>query len=209
MDSWHDMSDWSADPAIPGSTATDVNTRWPLEIQCHDDISNVPGVAHTVRLREQKRRGWINSEDKSYRLYVNWCGKGNLADLIAAFGQAHHLIPEPMIWHVAEAIAKSGVTMQHGVVPPMHGGPLPPAAPGWREIVHRVSMSCKLMDASMLTSRQDMKPANVFLDRPLHTHWQCYPNVFLGDFGLATETDANDNRNPDFWQGVGTNGFFS
>lgn len=140
---WHDIASFAADPLVPGSSVADVNSRWPLEIHCHDAMSSIPGVDHVARLREPKRRQWINNEDKSYRLYIEWYGRGNLMNYIRRYreqraGNPHVHLPEPFLWHVAESLAKSGVAMRSGAMPGPPGAPPPPPAAGWQPIVHRV-----------------------------------------------------------------------
>lgn len=47
---------------------------------------------------------------------------------------------------------------------------------------------------------QDIKLQNIFLDTtrgPLYD--DVYPAPQLGDFGLAVQTDSQDQSNPEFW----------
>lgn len=156
------MSSFAADHNIPNSTIDDIDTRWPLEIQCHDAVSNVPDIAHTVCLREPKSRRWINNYDKSYRIYVNWCARGDLHDLIELYAEANggagQALPEPLLWHVAEALAKSGISMQTGSAAAQNGGPQPGPVAGWRPIVHRVSTVVFGKTPQLIHNRTSSRP---------------------------------------------------
>lgn len=54
---------------------------------------------------------------------------------------------------------------------------------------------------------RDIKAPNVFLDAPNINNYPFYPEVRLGDFGQGFLTSPNDERNPDWWSGRGTEGW--
>jgi serine/threonine protein kinase len=79
---------------------------------------------------------------------------------------------------VAEHLVDAGFGLFQGGIPPQ---------PGWLQIVHR-----------------DYKLRNVFLATRNPFRYPEYPELLLGDFGLAFITAVNDVNNPDFYLGVTT-----
>ncbi|MCJ1244224.1 hypothetical protein MMC30_001422 [Trapelia coarctata] len=103
------------------------------------------------------------------RIFLEYCNAGDLHDLISWHWRHKLKLPEGFIWtvfcHLAEALA-----WIHWGEPQNLRNPGP-----WKAIIHR-----------------DIKPANVFLTWP-RGHGT-YPNVVLGDFGLAAVTTDRDFR---------------
>jgi serine/threonine protein kinase len=98
----------------------------------------------------------------------------------------------PFVWYVAEAMARAGIAMHHGVAI-RQGEELAAREGSWDDIIHR-----------------DLKPSNVFLEFPLAATYPYYRTPILGDYGLAVKTNENDNYlNPQFYRGVGTKGFYA
>ena len=75
-------------------------------------------------------RGLIDNVAKTYRLYLTWATHRDLDDFITLHRRANRLCPEPMIWYVAESLAKCGLAMERGTLDDT-------ADSEWDEIVHR------------------------------------------------------------------------
>lgn len=146
-----------------------------MEISCHSlyHTPRVPGSRGRDRVNVSRLRH-SDFEDKlfRYRMYMDYCGHGNLEDFIEKYmpparpGYVPGLVPEPFLWRVFDSLARIGVAMERGHVN-INKDPLA----GFREVIHR-----------------DLKPRNVFLDEPDERCWSIYPTPRLGDFGAAVKT---------------------
>ena len=94
-------------------------------------------------------------------LYFEHCEGGDLDSYI----DTKVLVPEKWIWKVFVQLAEALAYMHYGLSQ-LHPNRDPPKA--WPRVIHR-----------------DIKPANVFLQQRV-TKSNPYPDVVLGDFGLAT-----------------------
>lgn len=150
-----------------------------------------------VRLRRRFPRGLVDEFSRSYKLYTNWCPNGDLLSLIDRHNRHGRLIPEPMIWHVAECLVECGIAMEQGDI----------LMDDWQEIVHR-SVCLNFRSLPKLMIVRDLKPANVFLGTQDDHRYHDYPMVLVGDFGLAFKTSKDDPNNPSWFNhGWGTSGF--
>ena len=170
-----------------------------MEVRCHRLLEGglaaggplVPAVAGVVRLREPHRANFIDNDNASYRMYLEYYSHGDLHSLIEQAIRLDKWIPGPFIWSVAERLALSGLQMLRGSA----------GQPDWEEVVHR-----------------DYKPANVFLGDEHPTIYPDYPQAMLGDFGLAFTTPrvpqgadptTVDPLNPRWYHGSGTDGYMA
>ncbi|KAI7588572.1 hypothetical protein KC346_g16985 [Hortaea werneckii] len=146
-------------------------------------------------------RNWrLQSEKRMYRLLMEYCPYGDLADLVwnSVYSRARQRldeqedgkrnlplwVPEPFIWSVFESLATAGLLMAKGELDANPGEPH-----WWEEIIHR-----------------DFKLANIFLGENLESRYRGYPSTKLGDFGLSLILRKDDNRTNEEFTGVGTKG---
>lgn len=159
----------------------------PWELECHRLATDVEDndtdpLGGFVRLKTSDRAivgSWVDRAAKLYKVYTEWCPFGDLADLVDFYIDNQRRIPEPMIWHIAESLIRSGQRMLDVAI--NNNG---------NQIVHR-----------------DLKLGNVFLTDPEPNHYNSYPLPCVGDFGHAITTSTNDEYNPDWYFGKGTVGF--
>ena len=107
----------------------DPSTKSPNELACHDALHRINALNTVVPLREIFRRGLINDDNKSYRMYMPWCPHGDLKGLNRTHIINGTPVPEAMVWYVAECLVECGIAMENGSL----GGKVP----GWVEIIHR------------------------------------------------------------------------
>ncbi|KAK4626504.1 hypothetical protein CLAFUW4_04258 [Fulvia fulva] len=187
---------WYDARKFAGADVRSVNNRLPWELESHEEMmraqatpNNLPRNDHIVATGVPATAALVNNPTKTYRIYTEWCPRGNLDSIIAHYRTIFppRAIPEPFIWAVAEALTFAGLAMQFGSE---QGVPLP----GWQPIVHR-----------------DLKPANIFLGHRSNAPnaWRWYPTPRLGDFGLAVQPNAYGASNPQSWQDLGTQGFYA
>lgn len=86
-----------------------------------------------IPLTTANMRQLTNNRLRTYRIYTDWCGHGDLDKIIDRHHRQNTNIPEPFIWAVAETLAKCALAMEVG--------PSDPAAQDpdveWKQIVHR------------------------------------------------------------------------
>lgn len=145
-----------------------------------------PHVRPTDWLREMKLLqrlhhpnicGFINASITPTlgRLYMEFCNYGNLSDFKNNMNQLQMVVPESFVWHILKSLIKALCYLHlgfRGSAEFMHSRHS--SVPGWECVLHR-----------------DIKNNNVFL-KPSHASGT-YPEVKLGDFGLAigiNELDA-------------------
>lgn len=122
--SWDDPREWEGDVRDPAS-------KIPNELACHNSLLQVTR-RNVVDFRESMHRGLIDNDACRYRLYIEWCQHQNLQDLIDSHRDHPSIVPEPMIWYVAEVLAKCGLAMEKGFA--WIDGL---ADDEWKQIVHR------------------------------------------------------------------------
>lgn len=109
----------------------DTDSKTPWELSVHNALMDIDGFENVVRLRDGKNRRFINADEKSVRMYVEWCPGGDLKGIVEKYIGDDMPIPEPMIWAVAESLADCAKAMEDG-----HSEPQARAY-GWKEVVHR------------------------------------------------------------------------
>lgn len=105
---WFDARLWAS-----GDMASDDN-RVPWELECHRLITGVSDLDNVVKLRATTRSDvlrWVRKYNRMFRAYMEFCPHGNLDKLIAHYRASKSRVPEPMIWNVAEALARCGAAM--------------------------------------------------------------------------------------------------
>ncbi|RMY01810.1 hypothetical protein D0867_11268 [Hortaea werneckii] len=196
----HNSDQWALDPSEPK------DKRYREDEQ----LSKAPTEAVALlRLRSRvgapecivRIRNWrLQSEKRMYRLLMEFCPYGDLADLAlsSSYTRARHRlnkqgsgggslppwIPEPFIWSVFESLATAGLLMEKGELDAHPGEPY-----WWEEIIHR-----------------DFKLPNIFLGENLESRYRGYPSTKLGDFGLSLILRKDDNRPNNRFSWVGTRG---
>ncbi|MCJ1363918.1 hypothetical protein MMC16_003027 [Acarospora aff. strigata] len=117
-------------------------------------------------------------------LYLEFCDAGDLQDLIDTYLTRRTLIPEPFLWHVLVQLSEA-LAFLHDGWSIEDNRPYTRSTPPWNRIIHR-----------------DIKPANIFLKFRTHHHCQnAYPDIKLGDFGLAAVT-TDPAHTADFYCGT-------
>ncbi|KAK2766715.1 hypothetical protein FQN54_006029 [Arachnomyces sp. PD_36] len=114
------------------------------------------------------------------RLYMEFCDLGNLEDFKENMNRLRKPVPEDFAWHVLKSLTKALCYIHWGLRDTRDFlSSRPQIRPGWECILHR-----------------DIKSNNVFI-KPRGGP-QPYPEIKLGDFGLAigsTELAAQTARN--------------
>lgn len=121
---------------------------------------------------------YINTR-KDLILYFELCKGGDLHEQLPREGESGR--SEKFIWRCFIQLADAIAFLHYGYNRFADSPYTPPR--GWQRIVHR-----------------DLKPANVFLRRQL-TSKNPFPEVVLGDFGLATLNDVSHSGGTDEWIG--------
>ncbi|KAF7187596.1 hypothetical protein HII31_10935 [Pseudocercospora fuligena] len=154
----------------------------PPEVACMYRLNKCAGSENIVRIlnwrSDHTRAARLTRRLKgflAYRIYVEYCGSGDLDEVICRYGY-HDFdeprtswIPKPFVWATLEALAKAALLMKRGELD------LSKKEVEWLFIVHG-----------------DLKPGNVFLGANTGTSYVNYPLVKVGDFGLAMENPYPD-----------------
>jgi len=105
-------------------------------------------------------------------LYLEYCDAGDLHDLIDRYAAHRTPVPESFLWHVFIQLAEALAFIHDGWSIEDTPSAATRSRPAWNRVIHR-----------------DIKPANVFLIFRTHHRFQSsYPDIKLGDFGLAAVT---------------------
>ncbi|KAI9866057.1 MAG: G2-specific serine/threonine protein kinase, partial [Pleopsidium flavum] len=109
-------------------------------------------------------------------LYLEYCDAGDLHDLIDEYAFHNTTIPESFLWHVFIQLAEALAFIHYGWSIEDTQSCTTGSRPAWNRVIHR-----------------DIKPANIFMIfRTRHRFQTSYPDIKLGDFGLAAvTTDAS------------------
>lgn len=106
-------------------------------------------------------------------VYVEFCDKGSLEDVIKAYKKHQAKVPEGIIWHAFLGLF-DGLAYLQGGGRSMTARPNPPN-PNWRPLLHR-----------------DIKPDNVLLRGRTTYKSQKPPYFVLSDFGLTCEEGTSE-----------------
>ncbi|KAM3425459.1 hypothetical protein BST61_g7405 [Cercospora zeina] len=166
------------DPDVNPFTA-DYRAKQPAEIGALNRLNAAPNSQSIIKLRNWNRLflADVDQVPAQYRLFLEWCGYGDLYDLSRKYtpygdrrrwprpatAAEEDWIPEPFIWACFEQLVNAGMLMQRGSYTQVQGPPV------WPEIIHR-----------------DLKPENVFLTQNTTDIYKGYPMIKLGDFGMTT-----------------------
>ncbi|KAL9086887.1 MAG: hypothetical protein Q9165_006893 [Trypethelium subeluteriae] len=165
----------------------DKATRTPLETKLHEVVhhQHCRNITDLLGWRRYIERG-------AFRLYLEFCPHGDLAEVLYSYYESPFFIPESFLWHLFLSLARACVTMDH-----VGARWQEPQNPRWTDDTDIVHL--------------DLKPSNtiVFLGEPTGRGFLGYeyPTPKVGDFGLAEYTDRNDTRNPGFFDIIGTAGY--
>ncbi|PSN68141.1 kinase-like protein [Corynespora cassiicola Philippines] len=102
--------------------------------------------------------------DEVDRIMMEYCNQGTLLDMITRYSSCNEHIPEALILHVFESLAKALHCCHTGE----GGNSIPNNGEVWDAVMHR-----------------DVIPSNVFLT--VSDQSEPYPRIVLGDFGCAME----------------------
>ncbi|KXT01919.1 hypothetical protein AC578_2557 [Pseudocercospora eumusae] len=159
------------------------------EADCHLRLRDKPGSSSICRMFCWNM--W--REARKSRFFLEFCPYGDLYEVVTSNGSPYStsmaqaaramnwvddlssqctMLPEAFCWHALETFALAGLLMQRGKL--SQKGKFP-----WEEIIHR-----------------DIKPENIFIGVPSTSRYSGYPELKLGDFGLAFVKREWDERKP-------------
>ena len=126
-EAWFDPTRWEGDMRSQ-------NNKMPLELVVTHQMDRVANLQNTVRMRvAPDQHQHVDDATLTFKMYLEWMGKGTLTALIDRHRRNGARIPEPMIWYVAEALALCGSAMFQGAVPNENGNVV--AAGGWMHAI--------------------------------------------------------------------------
>ncbi|KAK3713518.1 hypothetical protein LTR37_008476 [Vermiconidia calcicola] len=189
---WGSVQHWSGDPRDPKG-------RVHMEIKAMEALKGRTGSDKVVEIEHSE----VNDERLYYRIYMEFCGRGSLNDLLgenymreekrakagrkakktvaAEKDAAAPSVPEPAVWAIFDALVDAtclmafGDSQSDGRITAQEGTD----SNTWRSIVHR-----------------DLKTENIYLADPDPEWFPQYPVAKIGDFGIAIMTDEGDVMNP-------------
>ncbi|KXT17227.1 hypothetical protein AC579_5789 [Pseudocercospora musae] len=178
---WFNADNWTGGSCYEAGILT--------EADCHLRLRDKPGSSSICRMFCWNM--WRKA--RKSRLFLEFCPYGDLFKVVNSNGSPYStnmgqaaramnwvddlssqctMLPEAFCWHALETFALAGLLMQRGKL--SRKGKLP-----WEEIIHR-----------------DIKPENVFIGVPSTSRYPGYPELKLGDFGLAFVKREWDKRRP-------------
>ncbi|CAK3746349.1 unnamed protein product [Lecanosticta acicola] len=135
----------------------------PHEIRALFALRPLVGSDRVVKIR----RWNMHSGGNFYRVFMEFCGMGDLFSLMANYGEQtgsvtrpRQYIPEPFLWKLLEDVVTAGILMERG--------DLRPTQRPWDVIVHR-----------------DWRTINMFLGTNTSQSFRGYPTAKTGDFGWS------------------------
>ncbi|KAL8989437.1 MAG: hypothetical protein Q9177_001673 [Variospora cf. flavescens] len=138
----------------------------------HEYIKGQPAEVYILRDIVGKRHDrlpklyHVNTSLAEIHIWQDYCDGGDLQVFGQYFADRKRHIPEGFIWHVLTQLSAALAYLHTGLLDRSHPELEAPAS--WQPVVHR-----------------DIKPENIFL-KLVPTETNLYPNIVLGDFGLAT-----------------------
>ncbi|KAL8649837.1 MAG: hypothetical protein Q9210_004167 [Variospora velana] len=138
----------------------------------HEYIKGQPAEVYILRDIVGKRHDrlpklyHVNTSLAEIQIWQDYCDGGDLQVFGQYFTDRKRHIPEGFIWHVLTQLSAALAYLHTGLLDRSHPELEAPAS--WQPVVHR-----------------DIKPENIFL-KLVPTETNLYPNIVLGDFGLAT-----------------------
>ncbi|KAF2768829.1 kinase-like protein [Teratosphaeria nubilosa] len=182
---WTDAIYWEGNVKVPTARTT-------MEVACQLEMQRIPNRKSNGPMVPELRHWTIDNAAKESVMYMSYCGRGSLAELIEAYDHRDGRIPEPFLWCCFLTLAEACLAMETGHQNATVAPPAPPIT-NWHQIIHR-----------------DIKLSNIFLDTENKNWFPSYPAPKLGDFGLAIRTTSKDALNPGAYNaGAGTLGYYA
>jgi serine/threonine protein kinase len=182
---------WSGPRAEASSRPWEVDTMYRIQEKLDPGRDNVvqiltwrrdPTRTRIERARAAAEEGLREDADHfdSFRIYIEWCGHGNMAELQEKSCFPSPFLPEPFLWALFHALVNACRVMdEHWAV-----------------------------DTDVIRSavvHNDMTLPNVFLSAPSNASYVRWPRPKLGDFGLARIPACDETAfAADRWRGCGT-----
>ncbi|KAL8924103.1 MAG: hypothetical protein Q9208_004240 [Pyrenodesmia sp. 3 TL-2023] len=138
----------------------------------HEYIKGLPAEIHVLKTIIANRHPRLptlfhaNTSLAELHIWQDYADGGDLAQLGAFFRDRRRRVPEGFVWHVLIQLSSALAYLHEGLL--LSSTPDAPPPSGWEPVLHR-----------------DIKPENIFL-KLVSTENHIYPNLILGDFGLAT-----------------------
>ncbi|OQN97051.1 hypothetical protein B0A48_16855 [Cryoendolithus antarcticus] len=158
---WNEMRSWTGYPVQPGAA--------PIIAEVGAMEALRPARSkHIVEIRSATE----NLARRRYRIYMEYCGRGDLLGPFEHYDRRGRPVPEPAVWAVLWMLTEAFLVLDQG-------HPTIPVA-GWQPIVHRdIKLGNIMLGGDTLDFDEKTSP------------FQLYPVLKIGDFGMAIQEDAN------------------